>query len=310
MIRSYRAAASCFEPDLTHSIIERRNSLCTHLIELLSEQTLDFVLLPELAIIPDLDKHDGIPAETIDGPTVACITDLAKRFNTNIVIPIIELDGDRMYNTAVFITRDGQIAGRYRKCIPTLTELELGIKPGDLNPDPVIVDGLRIGSAICYDENYPDLIWNWIEKRIDLMIFPSYTHAGRLISAWSLHCGVPLIAAFPWEAVIYNRDGSILAEGGSWTTTIRFGFHPSWIACQLDMQSRIYHLDYNQSKIVEMHKRYGNKLDIRLLVNEARMQISVISDDLSIEQIEHEMELIPLQAYLLETRALADKLRK
>lgn len=309
MIRSYRVAASCFEPDLKHSIAERRNSLCTHLTDLLSEQSLDFVVLPELAIIPDLDKHNSVPAETINGPTVTGVTGLARKFNTGIVIPIIEKDGDTFYNTAVFVSRDGQVAGRYRKNIPTRIELDLGIRPGELNPDPVAIDGFRIGSAICYDENYPDLIWNWIRKKIDIMIFPSYTYAGRLISAWSLHCGVPLIAAFPWEAVIYDRDGNMLAEGGSWTTTIRFGFHPAWITCQLDMQSRIYHLDYNQSKITDMHARYGSKLDIRLMVKEARMLITAVSDDVSIEQVEREMELMPLQEYLVETRALADKLR-
>ena len=308
MIRRYRVAASCFEPELTQTIPERRESLAAHLTALLEEQKPDLVVVPEVALVPDLDKQ--ISAEPISGLTVKCVAELAKQYGSNICMPIIEIDGLNKYNTAVYLNRQGHVAGKFRKHTPTKGELELGILPGENNPEPVVIDGLRIGTAICYDENYPDLMWHYFTKGIDLLVFPAYTYGGKLMQNWALTCGVPLIVAFPWESVIYDRDGSILAEGGTWTSTIKFGSHPAWIVQNINLQSRIYHLDYNQSKINELGKKYGKQIDVKLIVREARFQITVVSDDLDIEQLEKEMELLPLQRYITEGRALADKLRK
>ena len=309
MIRSYRVVASCFEPDIAQSIDERRDSLKAHLSALLEEQKPDLVVVPELAVIPDLHEQPNLGAEPVDGPTISMVVELAKMFSSNICMPIMEQDGDKKFNTAIFIDREGRIAGKFRKYVPTKGELDLGVSPGESSPEPVILDGLRIGTAICYDENFPDLMWNWMEKGVDLLLFPSYTYGGKMMQSWAVNCGVPLVVAFPWESVIYDRDGSILADGGTWTTTVRFGFHPAWVARDLNMQSRIYHLDYNQTKILEMGKKYGDKIDIRLMVREARMQITVLSDELDIDRLEREMQIVPLGEYLLNTRRHADSLR-
>lgn len=309
-LRRYRVAASCYEPDTGQAIECRLEGLGTHLTALLEQQKPDLVVIPEMALVPDMDKQPNCEAEPIDGPTISLGTELAARHHANLVLPIIEDDGGRKYNTAVLIDRSGRVAGKYRKMTPTVGEMDLGVLPGPQSPDPVVLDGLRIGTAICYDENYPDLLWNYLRKQIDLLVFPSYTFGGRLMAAWALYCGVPLVCAFPWEAVIYDRDGSILVEAGTWTSTVRLGNHAAWIACDLDMQCRVYHLDDNQNKIAEMGRRYGGKVDIRLAVREARMQVTVRSDDLDIDHIQQEMGLVPLNVYIAETRARADRLRE
>jgi len=308
MIRRYRVAASCFEPELLQSIAERRESLRIHLTALLKEQKPDLVVVPEVALVPDLDKQ--VSAEPIDGPTINCVAELARLHGANICMPIIEAEKGNKYNAAVYINRRGLVAGKFRKHTPTREELKLGILPGENSPEPVVIDGLRIGTAICYDENYPDLMWHYFVRGVDLLVFPAYTYGGKLMQNWALTCGVPLIAAFPWESVIYDRDGSILAKGGTRTSTIKLGNHPAWIVQEINMQSRIYHLDCNQLKINELGQKYGRKIDIRLLVRESRFQLTVRSDDLDIEQLEKEMNLLPLQRYITEGRALADKMRK
>jgi hypothetical protein len=183
------------------------------------------------------------------------------------------------------------------------------VLPGENNPAPVVIDGLRVGTAICYDENYPDLMWHYFATGIDLLVFPAYTYSGKLMQNWALTCAVPLVAAFPWESAIYDREGSILAEGGTWTPTIKLGNHPAWLVADLNMQSRIYHLDCNQAKIPDIGKRYGRKVDIKLLLREARFQLTVLADDLDIDELEREMQLLPLPRYIMETRAAADALR-
>lgn len=302
-VKHYRVAASCFEPDVSHAIEQRRQAFRDHLAALLQEQKPDLLVLPEVALVPDFDRHERCGAEPSSGPAVQTAAAFAKRFSANICMPIIEIEAGKLYNTAVYLDRKGNHAGSYRKHVPTAAEIKQGICPGAANQQPVILDGLRIGTAICFDENFPDLIWNWIARGVDLLTFPAYTYAGNLMRYWALHSGVPLVCAFPWESVIYDRDGAILAHAGTHTDTVRFGYHAPWIACNLNFQSRTYHLDENQAKLPHLAARYGGQLDIRLMVKEARMILTAVADALDIEQVEQEMELIPLQKYLRESRA-------
>ena len=62
-MKTYRVAASCFEPDLTQSLDERRRDLRAHLEALLAEQKPDLAVVPEMALIPDWDKQPGSGAE-------------------------------------------------------------------------------------------------------------------------------------------------------------------------------------------------------------------------------------------------------
>ena len=127
------------------------------------------------------------------------------------------------------------------------------------------------------------------------------------MSNWAFNCGVPMVCAFPWESAIYDRDGSILAKAGTMTDTVRFGHHSAWIACNINFQSRVYHLDRNQDRLKKIVARYGGKVDVRLMVRDARMMITIVSDDIEIDQLEQEVGLVPLQQYLRESRAQADQ---
>ena len=158
--KKYRVAASCFEPDTSQVINRRRQALRFHVTELLEEQAPDLLILPETVIIPDFDAHDCCGAEPVDGPTVKMMSEIARNFSANICIPIIEADEGMLYNSAIYVDRRGNIVGKYRKHVPMDMEIKCGIRPGGAGQQPVFLDGLRAGTAICFDQNYPDLIWN------------------------------------------------------------------------------------------------------------------------------------------------------
>ena len=304
-IQKYRVAAGCFEPVATHTMAQRLDALRLHVTELLQEQHPDLLVLPETVVTVGLGSNDQYGAEPIDGDTVSMISEIAKKSTTNICIPIIEDEAGDLYNTAVYIGRDGICLGKYRKRVPTSSESETGIRAGARDQQPVLIDGLRVGTAICFDLNFPDLIWDWISCGIDLIVFPSYTYAGELVRNWALNCGVPLIGSFPWESVVYDRDGSVIVKGGTDTSTFRLGHHPAWIACDIDFRRRVYHLDKTQEKLKEISARYGAMVDVRLMVDDGRMMITSISDDMNLDQLEQEMSLVGIQEYLVKSRALA-----
>lgn len=67
------------------------------------------------------------------------------------VIGMIEVDGDSLFNTAV-VVQNGSVVGRYRKT--HLMNGESLFRPGTDNP-VFVVDRLRFGINICYDANFP-----------------------------------------------------------------------------------------------------------------------------------------------------------
>jgi predicted amidohydrolase len=288
----------------------RREQLREHLAGLVRQESPDLVVFPEMALVPDWNRLDRLGAEPLDGPTVSLAAQLAAQHRCNLCLPIVEQSHGGRFNTAVYIDRAGSAAGTYRKHTPTRGELEAGIRAGADGQQPVRLDGLRIGTAICMDENYPDLIWNHIRTGVDLLVFPAYTFAGLLLSHWAFNCGVPVVCAYPNDAVVYDRDGRLLAEAAARTSTVGAGFHPLWVAHTLDLQSRIYHLDYNQDKLPALRERYGRGLNLQLFERDGRFRLTVVSGELDIACIEQEMGFIPLQTYIAETRALADRCRE
>lgn len=305
--KTYRLAASCFEPEACSTLDQRRDALRVHMTQLLESQRPDLLVLPETVIASGIGPDERRGAEPVTGPTVALVCEMAAHSNANICVPIIEDDKGVLYNTAVYVDRAGRIAGLYRKLVPTTGELDQGIRPGTAGQAPVVLDGLRLGTAICFDQNFSDQIWHWIASGVDLLVFPAYTYAGELMRHWAVTCGVPLVCAFPWEAVIHDRDGTVLAVGGTETSTIRLGFHPPWIACSVNIRSRIYHLDFNQERLKELLARHGASVDVQLMVREGRMRITAVSEDVDLDRLERDLGLVPVQKYLRDSRTRAEE---
>ncbi|MEO8685226.1 MAG: carbon-nitrogen hydrolase family protein [Devosia sp.] len=80
---------------------------------------------------------------------------MARRFPETgpvIVIGMIEIENDQLFNTALVVER-GVVIGRYRKT--HLLPGEQAFRPGDDSPI-FSVDGLRFGINICFDTNFPE----------------------------------------------------------------------------------------------------------------------------------------------------------
>jgi predicted amidohydrolase len=74
------------------------------------------------------------------------------RFETMIVMGLIEVEKQRLFNTAVVVER-GKLVGRYRKT--HLLRGERCFQAGEDNP-AFQVAGLQFGINICNDTNYPE----------------------------------------------------------------------------------------------------------------------------------------------------------
>ncbi len=73
--------------------------LALELLALAGAQGVDIACLPE--------EFSGGNAEPINGPTVAAAAEVAAKYKMYVICPIRELDGEREFNTAVLIDREG-----------------------------------------------------------------------------------------------------------------------------------------------------------------------------------------------------------
>lgn len=84
---------------------------------------------------------------------------------------------DRWYNTATFISSDGDVIGRQRKVYPTALEVEAGVIPGDTYEVFETPVG-RLGAVICADFAFFDHGVKQLKSQgVDILFNPAYWFA-------------------------------------------------------------------------------------------------------------------------------------
>jgi predicted amidohydrolase len=136
----------------------------------------DFILFPEMFEIVVPSKKAFQYAQTIPSPLTEEISRLAEELGVNIVGgTLFELDGEKVYNTAVVFDRRGAIRGVYRKMhlfdAFHYNESE-GITRGT-RPRVVELDGLSFGLAVCYDVRFPELFRSYALQGAEIVFVPS-----------------------------------------------------------------------------------------------------------------------------------------
>jgi len=105
----------------------------------------------------------------LTSPAFEAVLNRLPKTGPMIVIGLIEVEGGRLFNTAIVVDRDVLI-GRYRKVY-----LLSGEHIFDAGSDsPVFeVDGLRFGINICYDTNFPDAARKVADLGASLIVCPA-----------------------------------------------------------------------------------------------------------------------------------------
>jgi len=175
----------------------------------------DLIVLPETW--PGLRKPI-----TLDDPLMKAIAAVAKKHHTYIISPIDRQDGDIVYNSSVLIDRQGKIAGIYNKVFPVLADPpgqtvngEFGSLNGRPGRDaPVFeTDFGRIGMALCFDGQFPEL-WHRLEENgAQLVLFSSMYSGGQALGAYAmLHHYYVVSCTNGGECQAYDLTGEKLLD--------------------------------------------------------------------------------------------------
>lgn len=154
------------------------------------------------------DMTERVP----DGPTTKLMSELARRHNMVLIVPVYEEDITGVYyNTAAVIDADGTYLGKYRKThIPHVAPgfwEKFYFRPGNLGY-PVFETRIgKVGVYICYDRHFPEGARCLGLNGAEIVFNPSATVAGLSEYLWKLEQPAHAVANQYFVGAI-NRPGT------------------------------------------------------------------------------------------------------
>jgi predicted amidohydrolase len=172
----------------------------------------DLIVLPEGITVVGSGRSYTEVAESVPGPAVGKLGELARRKKSWVAAGIYERDGIAVYNTAVLLDREGRVAGKYRKVYLPREEVERGLTPGDSYP-VFQTDFGRLGMMICYDVFFPDPARALAAQGADLIVLPIWGGDETLAAARAIENQVFLVASgYDHPTYIMDPEGKRLAQ--------------------------------------------------------------------------------------------------
>ncbi len=215
----------------------------------------DLILLPETC----RGQRDDT-METLDGPGIRALAALAAKHRTYIVYPIDRIDGKRRLNSAVILDRSGAVAGVYDKIYPfqgSEWAIEPPVSPGE-RACVFTADFGKVGIAICFDLNWPQLWHSLAREGAEMVVWPSAYSGGRALQAHAIQNHYPIVSA-TWipDCRIYDLDGDEIAHDEN-----NRGDGLNVTCATLDLDRCIFHFDFHHpGKLQQLIEEHGDSVE-------------------------------------------------
>jgi len=267
---------------------------------------------PDIVCLPEVFASIGVTyeraeevAQPVPGPITDMAAEVARRYSTYVICPLLEARNGRVYNSAVLIDRRGHITGIYEKIHPVTsssdyTVLEHGVTPGS-EAKVFETDFGRLGILICFDINWPQE-WAELKRRgAEIVFWPSAYNGGFPLQVYAFLHSYYVVSATRDSSRIIDLTGEILEQTGRANPIA---------SAQIDLEKGVFHGDFNWVQIGSLRARYGRDVRVRIYHDEALMTIESRRQDLTVAQIIEEMGLELLPDYLARNERAQDALRE
>ena len=261
----------------------------------------DIFCLPELFRFsgkPHLKSRWSRRAESVPGPTTDALAAKAREYGMYVICPVLERRDNRLYNSAALIDRKGQVTGVYHKYVPTIGELEEGVLPGT-QVEALATDFGKIGIAICFDLNFPDIQEQWRRLKADIIFWPSMFEGGALLRRWARYSQSYVVSA------THGENARILDKTGDTLGLARW--RQPFVAVNLNLDRGAYHWDTTHDKVSAIETKYGPNIQVEWLTPEGWILLTSQKRGLRLRRIEREFGLEPMVDYL--ARAYVERCR-
>jgi predicted amidohydrolase len=156
-----------------NSTPEKNLDLWCKQIDTAGKLHLDAICLGEEICAVGTTKGPRELAEPVPGPITERLGAAAKRNKLYVVATLSERDGERVYNTAVLLDREGRLVGKYRKTHLPREEWIKGVTPG--HEYPVFqTDFGPVAIQICYDWFFPEVAETYALKGARVLFAPTW----------------------------------------------------------------------------------------------------------------------------------------
>lgn len=172
----------------------------------------DIICLGEGITVAGTGKTYADVSETVPGPTSKLLGEAAAKAGIYVIAGIYEREGSLIYNTALLIDPNGNIAGKYRKTHLPQTEVDAGITPGDTYPVFKTKFG-NIGIEICYDNFFPEVARSLMLNGAEIIFCPIWGDIRGNFKEWFAVSRTRAIdnGVF-FAASMYEKDGSVIID--------------------------------------------------------------------------------------------------
>jgi len=235
--RPVKVAAICIGCGGEH---ETKLKLALDHLETAGKQGVDFACLPE--------EFAGFTAEPIPGPTTRAVAEMARKHGMYVICPIREQDGDKQYNTAVLLDREGKVVGRYRKVFVYWGE---GLHPSREGVQAFETDFGRVSILTCFDVNFAEL-WHQADLlNVDVVFWPSAYGGGSPLNAYA--------TAYNYYVVPVG-EGNIIDATGKTLEEVEKP-RPKQVIATLDLDRTFVHTNFNTEKVKRLLQGHAGEVE-------------------------------------------------
>ena len=252
--------------------------------------------------LPSYLKEPGETAISLDDCYIQHVREAARAAGVNVVLPILERSGNRIYNSLVPVTSEGLLLKPYRKMYPVIGEMDNGISPGIDNPAQILA-GIPVGFSICFDINFDEVYELARASEAKLMLWSSMWMGGHWLKARSARYGFYTVSATPDGCSFVDMDGTSIVE--SYTSYPQTYGENNLVFEDLNFDREVFHCAAD-GKLNEIRNRYGSRIHIRNRPQDCFCIIETLDATLSIEEVKDEFKLTNYYDYLKCCKAVRD----
>ncbi len=258
----------------------------------------DLVVFPET--LAGGEEPVGIP-----GPFLSFFQKKARQYHTYVVCPVFRKcpDGARA-NAAVLIDREGNIQAIYDKIFPFWAEFDL--KPPVRAGSECLVaetDFGRLGFAICFDANFPELWQELADKDADIVVWTSaYSAFSSLQGHAKNHHYYIVTATMACDCTVYDINGELMHYSRG------KGYHVTHTT--LDMNRIICHENFNRDKIARLLKEHPGEAEMEAdMQREGWIILKGLNPENPIRRLAGEYGIPELRQYVRASREMVQRHR-
>ena len=238
----------------------------------------------------------------ISGKVLEQFSAFSKKHQCYTVCPVYTTADGKIFNSSVFLDRQGKQIGVYSKIHPTESEIEMGVASGALFQPVIDTEYGPVGSQICFDINWLDG-WTMMQKQSPKIVFwPSAYDGGKMINAkaWT-HQYIIATATNQNNSKLCDITGETIAQTGIWN---------KYVYCApVNLEKAFIHLWPYVQRFPEIEKKYGRKVKLNIYHEEQWTIIESLSPEIFVKDILKEFEIKTLADHLHSGEIAQDKAR-